>query len=232
MAQGSAVYGGRDPRDLPIYTAAQAARYLGMPPATLRAWVAGRSYPRADGPAFSAPLIRLPVASDLRLSFTNLVEAHVLLAIRKVHGVPMAKVRVALDYAQQKLGIERLLVRNDLLAAPGNLFLRKFRQIVNLSESGQLAMARILADHLRRIDHDLEGLPERLYPFVPGFNGDRVILIDPRISFGRPVIARRGVTTSILVERLDSGESLREIALDYDLEEREVEEAILYERAA
>ena len=64
-------YGGRDPRDLPLYTIGQAARYLHLAPATQRSWVEGRTYPRAGGEAFFKPLIQKPERSDPRLSFTN-----------------------------------------------------------------------------------------------------------------------------------------------------------------
>lgn len=85
----TSVYGGADPRELPLYSLAEAARHLHLPPATLRSWVFGRTYRLADGrEGFSEPLIQLPDPEDSRLSFTNLVEAHVLHALRAHHRAP------------------------------------------------------------------------------------------------------------------------------------------------
>ncbi len=118
MSAPGDIYRGRDPRDLPVYTLTDAARYLHMSSSTLRSWVLGRRYPTAEGDRFFAPPIELPDSQPSLLSFFNLVEAHVLLAIRRRHRVPMREVRVALDYAQEKEGIDRLLVREELRAEP------------------------------------------------------------------------------------------------------------------
>ena len=85
---------------------------------------------------------------------------------------------------------------------------------------------------LERLERDVGGLPDVLYPFIPGYFGDRSLLISPRISFGRPIIARRGISAAILVDRFDAGEQLEALASDYDLEVEEVEKALTYEKAA
>ena len=58
------------------------------------------------------------------------------------------------------------------------------------------------------------------------------IAIDPTIAFGRPVVRRIGVSTRAIAERIDAGETVDELAADYDLSPTEIEEAVLYERAA
>lgn len=60
----------------------------------------------------------------------------------------------------------------------------------------------------------------------------RPIAIDAQIAFGRPVIVSRGVSTGVIAERIDAGETAADLADDYDLSEREIEEVVLYERAA
>lgn len=223
-----------DFREMPVYGIAEAARYLHLVPATLRTWVFGRKYASAGGEQFSPPIIHLPDSDDRRLSFSNLVEAHVLRALRTDHGLSMQAVRRALDYAEREFKIDRLLLREEILTAPGDLFLDQYGQLISLSRSGQLAIRKLLEGHLKRINRDVEGLPIRLYPVLPnqGIDGSRTIVIDPRLSYGRPVLESRGISTSVLTDRLDAGESVDDLAADYDLEKAEVEEAILYERAA
>jgi uncharacterized protein (DUF433 family) len=74
----------------------------------------------------------------------------------------------------------------------------------------------------------------RLYPFLTSDASTvtRPIAIDPQISFGRPVIVRLGVSTSVIAERIDAGETIDALAADYDLSPQEIEEAVLYERTA
>ncbi len=57
-------------------------------------------------------------------------------------------------------------------------------------------------------------------------------MIDPRISFGKPVIATKAIQTSVVADRFNAGESVSDIATDYDIEVSDVEEAIRYARAA
>lgn len=227
------LYGDAPPQDKPRYTLAQAARYLHLSPSTLRSWIRGRDYPKGSTQEHWPRLIQ---AGDL-LSFNNLIEAHVLRALRVDHKVRMPAVREALDYAQREFGIERLLLSRELLAAPGNVFLERFGQLINLGKSGQLAARHLLEAHLHRVEWDLAGLPARLFPVgsydVETLNHARkLIVIDPKVSFGRPVLVSRGIRTSAVVDRIDAGESLEVVAQDYQLEPDEIEAAILYEKTA
>jgi uncharacterized protein (DUF433 family) len=221
-------------RDLAAYTLAEAARYLRLPAATLRSWVLGRQYPTAEGRGQFPPLMRPASRRPPLLSFSNLIEAHVLRSLRTDHGVPVKALRSALAYAEKELGIDRLLLRPELRADAGRVFLDRYGELIDLSASGQLAMRRLLAEHLKRIEWDSSRFPVRLYPFLSAATSseERPIVIDPRIAFGRPVVQRKGIATSTIAERIDGGESVDDIAADYDLQPLEIEQAIVYERAA
>jgi uncharacterized protein (DUF433 family) len=221
-------------RNSAAYTLAEAARYVRLPAATLRSWVLGRQYPTAEGRGDFPPLIRPASKQPPWLSFSNLIEAHVLRSLRTDHGVPVKALRSALTYAQRTLGIDRLLLRPELRADPGRVFLERYGELIELTASGQLAMRRMFAEHLRRIEWDSFRFPVRLYPFLsPSASSDeRPIVIDPRIAFGRPVVLRKGVSTATIAERVDAGESVDDVAADYDLGPSEIEQAIVYERTA
>jgi len=168
------------------------------------------------------------------LSFNNLIEAHVLRALRLDHAVSLDAVRKALEYAQAELNIDRLLLREDLRAGAGELFLDRYGHLLNLSRSGQLAMREVFEQHLKRVEWDSASLPIRLYPFLSAISNtpDRPIAIDPRIAFGRPVIARSGISTRVIAERIDAGEELGAVTADYEITDDEVRQAVLYEHAA
>jgi len=228
------LYEGRDPRELPAYSIADAARYLDVPPATLRSWVAGRTYPRQNDVGSFDPLIAPADPQGNRLSFYNLVEAHVLRALRTTHAVPLKHVRPAIAYAERELGIQRLLLSDELHTAGGDVFLEHLGHLVNLTRSGQLVIKQLLAAYLQRVERDSAAIPIRLYPFVAHSTEpeNRSVVIDPRVSFGRPTIAGSGIHTAVLVQRFDAGESVADLALDYGLSEAQVNTAILFERAA
>ena len=223
--------GSRGIRDFPAYTFLEAARYLGIPPATLRYWVLGRSSGHGNESAGFQPLIRAPATN--RLSFNNLVEAHVLRALRTVHLVKMAAVRDALAYAEQSLGIERLLLRDELRTSGQEVLLERLGELISLTRSGQLAIRRILAAYLKRVERDESALPLRLFPLPPGSSyTTKTIVIDPLVSFGRPTVAGSGISTEALISRIDAGETVAALAKDYGLRPAQIHDAVLYERAA
>ncbi|MGI9043078.1 MAG: DUF433 domain-containing protein [Gemmatimonadaceae bacterium] len=221
-----------DPREAPAYPLSEAAHYVRLAPATLRSWVAGRNYPVRTGKGFFEPLIRAADAEGSVLSFNNLIEAHVLRALRSDHSVSIRSVRDALNYSEKEFGIERLLLRKELTTTAGELFLVRYGQLVNLSRSGQLAMQKLLEAYLSRVEWE-KSFPVRLYPFLTTeLVEQRPIAIDPRIAFGRPILVAKSISTAVIARRIDAGESVDDVASDYDLSRQDVEEAVVYERAA
>ena len=163
----------KDRRNQAAYPLKEAARYIRLPPATLRAWTLGRPYPTAQGSGHFRPLIRPASSRPPLLSFA----------------------------------------------------------------SGQLAMRQVMQAHLKRVNWDAEQFPVRLHPFISSVPADAApaampIAIDPRISFGRPVVVSRGISTAAIADRIDAGETVEALAADYDLSTAEIEHAVLYERAA
>ena len=223
-----------DPRDTSAYTLIEAARYLKLPAATLRSWVVGRSYPKAKGVGQFHPLIRPPSRQPPVLSFWNLIEAHVLRSLRTEHGVSLQDLRKALAFAERNLKIKRLLLNEGLRTEAGQVLLEQYGRLINLSASGQLAMRRMFDEHLKRVTWGEFQVPIRLYPFLSSASetAARPIAIDPLIAFGRPIVVRRGVSTQAIADRIDAGETVDQLASDYGLEPAEIEEAVLYERAA
>jgi len=215
------------PEQQPAYSLTEASRYLLIPPATLRSWVAGRRYPTDSGPKFFRPIIQLP--RDLRagLSFVNLVEAHVLDAIRRHHQVPLSKsdTRSTTSVSIFLLSI-RWLSKGSKLT--GSTYLSKFGQLINVTQNGQIALREVLKAHLHRVGHDSAGIAVRLYPFTRkrDLREPKVVVIDPHISYGRPILVGTGIPTAVVAERYKAGESIDELAEDYGRSRNEIEEAI------
>ncbi|MGD0437306.1 MAG: DUF433 domain-containing protein [Bryobacteraceae bacterium] len=222
----------------PAYSMAEAAHYLRMPEGTLRSWVVGRWYPVAGQSKRSRPLVRLDDPERQYLSFINLVEAHVLAAIRRRHGVKLPKVRTALDYLKRQFRIERPLIDQTFQTDGLDLFVERYGDLINVSREGQQTMKEIINVYLKRIDRDAQGLPIKLYPFTRDTESDatpksdpRVVVMSPSVSFGRPVIAGTGIPVSSIYERYKAGDSVAALAQDFNLETGAIEEAIRCEAA-
>ena len=221
-----------DPRKLPAYPISEVAHYLHIPLATLRSWVHGRPYPATAGRKSFKRLIDLPDPKFGALSFMNLVEAHILNAIRRDDRVAFPNVRGALDYVRKRFGSEHPLADQKFETDGMNRFVSRFEKLIS-AESAQLAIREVIKAHLHRIEHDSFGLAVRLYPFTRdnGLDQPRFIVIDPLVSFGRPTIDGTGVTTTILAERYKAGDSMDALAEDYGCKRAQIEEAVRCELA-
>jgi uncharacterized protein (DUF433 family) len=217
-----------DPREAPLYSVAEAAHYLSAPLATVSSWVQGRPYPTMSGVRQFEPVIRAVSLNPCRLSFTNLVEIHVLSGLRKDHRLRLDKIRTALRYVQKHLGVTHPLAHQSFLTDGASLFVQHFGDLINASSEGQRAMRQVVLLYAERVDADAGGLASRLYPFTrPAAPGaPKVIAIDPQISLGRPFIQGSGVPTSVLAERYKAGDSIGDLAADYRCQHADVEEAI------
>jgi uncharacterized protein (DUF433 family) len=114
-----------------------------------------------------------------------------------------------------------------------DLFVREAEQLINVTRDGQTAIREALDLYLARIEWDPSGLAARLFPFTGKAHTDapRAVMIDPRVAFGRPVLAGTSISTLAIAERFKAGESEAELAHDYGREESEIEEAIRCELA-
>ena len=213
-----------DVRELPAYGVTEAGHYLLVPRATLRSWVAGMSY----GSGFFKPVIDPAAKSPVALSFINLIEAHVLAAIRRKHRIDMPRVRRTIGFLKKAFGSKHPLADHKFETNGVDLFVEHLGEFISASEGGQIAVRDLLKAHLRRIERDDKGFPLRLYPFtrVDETNQPKNIVIDPFISFGKAVITGTGVSTDIVAERFKAGESADELAQDYGCEREKIEEAI------
>ena len=215
---------------VPTYTLGSAAHYVGVPAGTLRNWVLGWRYSTAEGEQSSKALIVPADAKIPLLSFTNLIEAHVLSAIRKVHKVKMHRVRPALDYVERQLGIERPLANESFRTDGASLFIERLDQVVDASARGQPVFRTVLESHLERVewDHDLAA---RLFPFSRSATEPtaRLVMVSPVIAFGRLAVAGTGVPTATVAGRFIAGESIDELARDYGIDSARVQEALRWE---
>ena len=106
--------------------------------------------------------------------------------------------------------------------------------MINASSGGRKELKEALNAHLERIEPDDSGLAIKLYPFTRSDEVDnpRLVVIDPRIAFGRLAIAGTGIATNVLKERYKAGDSIEELAFDYDCDRLSIEEAIRCELSA
>lgn len=144
------IYKNVDVFEAPAYPISEAAHYLMVPASTIRWWVTGRFH---SGTV--KPIIRMPNPDSCLLSFMNLVEIHVLDAIRRKHKISLPKVRAAMEFFNEHLpGSKHPLANQQLETDGAHLFMELYGHLVNVSQHGQMAMRELVQAHLQRIDRN------------------------------------------------------------------------------
>jgi uncharacterized protein (DUF433 family) len=205
---------------LPAYAPLEAAHYLAIPVSTVRYWCLGGNGNR--------PLLTPAQKRPLALSFVNLVELHVLGAIRRKHRISMPKVRRTLDYVSRTLAVDRPLAHKRFQTDGADLFVDHYGKLINASREGQIEMRELVGAALVRVQWDRFGMPSRLAPFTRGDIGSsaEIVVIDPSILGGRAVIRGTRIAVDVVAERYKAGESINDLARDYGRDPADIEEAI------
>lgn len=217
--------------DLGLYTLPEAARLASVPPRTLTNWVRGYRYPVDGRMASARPVIRPPGRDAL--SFVNLMEALALAGYREA-GVPMQRVRKALDFAARIMEHPHILASERLLTDGKELFWEYQERsrgaeldLVNLSRQGQKVFPEAVMRYLRQVEWGADRFATRWWPGVERGRGN--VVVDPRRAFGAPVIAGTGIRTEDLFSRFRAGEPIEELVHDYGVNLGDVEAAIRIE---
>ena len=221
--------------DEPAYRASEAAHILALPTGTVQAWSFGHDYRHADGKPKRFKRVIEP--ADVRhklLSFANLCELHLLGVIRRRHRVKLPQVRQAVDYMRERMEETRPLLSAGFRTNGIDLFVECAGQLLNVSRQGQQALREDFEQALSRVDFDERGTAVRLFPFsAPAANNaaqPRAVVVDPLRSFGRPALADVYVRTEVIADRFGAGDSIEEMASDYRVSPRQIEEALRFER--
>lgn len=209
----------------PAYPLAEAARILGTNPSTLRAWFHGRDYSTKDGRRRSAPVMQATQKAGAPLSFIDLIEAHMLLAIRKGYGIPLKRLRDAMGYLREKGGDLLFLAHENFKHDRQHLYVKQDDYLLSLSEHGQHVNRHVIADGLKQIVHGEDGYADKFFPLIKGHE-QKTIMLAPAVGFGRPVLARRGIAVQAIAQRFEAGEHMADLAMDYAVTTEEIEDAI------
>jgi uncharacterized protein (DUF433 family) len=140
----------------------------------------------------------------------------------------MPKVREALDYLTTQLPSAHPLADHNFSTDGINIFIEHYGRLVKITDAGQLEMRERIEAYLQRVEWDRSGRPARFYPLARSLHNEtaKILVIDPYISFGRPVLSGTGIRTEIIAERYYAGESMDDIAKDYRRSRMEIEEVI------
>jgi hypothetical protein len=139
----------------------------------------------------------LPADAGVSVPFIGLAEAHALAAIRRA-GVPLQRIRPALEVLQHELGISHALASKALYTDGAEVLYdyaeshgdtpeaRSARELVVVRQ-GQRVFNEIVDSYLRRVEFAPDDQWAQLIHLPKYRRAD--VVVDPRRSFGAPVFA-------------------------------------------
>lgn len=216
----------------PLLTLREGATYLSIPVSTLHTWARGYDWQRGKNRrAVAAPLVFAlpPDGINPTLPFIGVAEAYVLSAFRAA-GVPVRKVRPALERLASEVGVPHALASRRLYTDGCEVLYdyasRQGDDVVRALEvvrSGQNVFPTIVDQYLRRITWDSNDWPRALR--LPVFN-TATVLVDVNRAYGHPLIVHGDARVEDVVGRWAGGDSLDAIADDFGVPREELEEVV------
>ena len=202
---------------LPAYSTREAAQLCEVSRQTAARWHYGSPSPKKR---------RVP------LSYLQLAELAFVASFREA-GVSLRRIRLAHEYLAKVFRVQYPFVEVSL-KTDGAHILKDFDELeedtsklIVADEHGQEAWSTLINIRFDQFEYE-RNLALRWFP-----RGHAVpIYIDPRVSFGAPIVATAGIPTWVLKERFDAGESLDEIQDDFDVPKNELVAALDFEMAA
>ncbi len=213
---------------VPLFTVAEAARFLDVPSSTFASWVKGHQ--RAVPPrtiADGAPVVT-GLAAELHggpsIPFGGLAEAMFLSALRSM-GMWLRQVRPALDMLWDQVAVAHPFASRQLLVAGPELLAdisgsdtldaavrRSARDLIVLRGDQYVFRDRI-ARFLRLIEYD-DTYASRLH--LPRYEV-AAIAVDTDTNFGRPYFAYNGTPLEVVKGMLNISETVGAVADHFDL---------------
>jgi uncharacterized protein (DUF433 family) len=219
-----------------MYPLSRAASLVGSDVRTVRRWLKGYSWKQGSDRKASQPLWPLQYAADDELGGEQVLGFNDLLELRTVArfvqlGVSLSVIRATIEVARGYLGDYPL--HSQRFVTDGRRIFMEAVERVNddpklLDVRGrQYALGEIIRPSLLdgiefgRSDHALRWFP------VPK---KRVIVLDPQVQFGEPIVADGGVPTDTLAAafRAEGGDASR-VARLYRVRPQEVKAAVAFE---
>ncbi len=222
--------------DTPLYTLAEAARALDISPSMLATWAKGYVRRRPGKAAVTGLPILTTVAEPSHrgpiIPFVGLAEGMVLAAVRSA-GLPMQRVRPALDVLARDIGIDHALASRRL-ATDGAELLFDYADHADSDEagplhelvvvrSGQRMFTETVRQYLQRIDYGDDGYARLIR--LPSYDIADVVA-DPTRAFGQPIFARGGSRVADALGRFWAGEDLQTVSEEFGVPIGQLEDVV------
>lgn len=214
--------------NVPLYSVAEAARYLDVPPSTFGDWAKGYRREFPDRRTVTGEPLITGVAPEVRggpsIPFGGLAEGMFLSALRRA-GIPLQQIRPVLEIVRTKIGVEHALASKRLYVAGAQLLWEVSREDsvdddarhgardIIVLRNDQYVFREVIDQYLQRIEYD-DTYARRVH--LPRYEVADIVA-DPDTNFGRPYFTHTGTPLQVVQGMIKAGEAIEDVAYDFDL---------------
>lgn len=216
-----------------IYTVPEAARLTGVSTWRIRRWLRGYDFPTKRGRGYSPAVWRgqlEPIDHSMALGFLDLIEVRCVDALLEA-GVSWPTLRRAHTQAKHLVGHEHPFCTNRFATDGRAVFMELCDEELGTSlwDIGdvQRVFEQIIQPFLKNTDFGDDNLVDRWWPR----GKSHLVALDPRRSFGHPIIFRVGIPTVVLARSVQANGSVEEVARWFEVEPICVREAVEFEQS-
>lgn len=208
-----------------VYTFSEAASLTRLKSQRVREWFRGRPSERRRRPVFQGDYA--PVDGDYAISFLDLIDLFVAGQLRD-HGVSLQTVRRVYCQLERSLRTKHPFARQELLTDGNEVFTRgldsKGREEIVHVLSSQKVFPRVILPFLKAIDYS------RATRLALRWRIAQMVVVDPAVCFGKPVIEGIAIPTAILSAAYHANGKDAELVADwYDVHSSHVIAAAKFE---
>ncbi|WP_327290389.1 DUF433 domain-containing protein [Streptomyces sp. NBC_01198] len=200
-----------------LLTPKETSSYLQIPHSTLSDWLTGR--------AAGAPLVHQvePVRSGQpSVPFVAVAEAYVLRSLR-TEGLRMRQIREAAEAVRDAFDTPYGLVSRRIATDGVDIFVEHGLGDLRRARDGQAPIREVVDQYLRYLSWDAgDDFPSSLQ--LRQYGEAVPVVIDPRFGHGLPVVSANRVPVKAVIDLWEAGESVEDIAYEYDMEPDQVDE--------
>lgn len=217
-----------------VYTHREAAVLAGLRAERVARWVRGYRFKGRDGtPSESGPVFKsdweIRPGGPVTLSFLDLVEMLFVKAFLD-EGVSMPTIRKAAEEGVRLFSTKHPFCVKQFETDGRDIFVSIEKEthdehLVDLVRK-QAVFQAVIRPLLHHLKFNVAGIASAWWPRGESFP----VVLDPARSFGAPIIAKRGVPTRMLAGPVLAGDSPDFVARMFDVNHREVECAVDFER--
>jgi uncharacterized protein (DUF433 family) len=216
-----------------IYTVSEASRLTNVSPQRIRRWLKGYEFRVKHGRHRSPAVWNSqldPIDHAIALGFLDLLEIRAVDAfisagvswkdLRRIHSEARRWLDTAHPFCTNRFATDGHTIFMELQEKNHGVMLWGMRDV-------QRVFDKVIRPFLKNVEFDSGKVPSRWWPR----GKSRQVALDPRRSFGHPIIFREGIATKVLARSARANDSVEEVARWFQINPASVREAVDFEQA-